>query len=54
MTNWDYYEASARFQRILEALGVNTALRNAGAMPGDSVQIGNLNYCQIRTTKGLQ
>ncbi|KAI0566362.1 50S ribosome-binding GTPase [Gracilaria domingensis] len=37
MTNWDYVEGIDRFQRILEALGVNQMLRDAGAKDGDSV-----------------
>ncbi|MCC7352856.1 MAG: GTPase ObgE [Anaerolineae bacterium] len=40
MTNWDYYEAAARFQRILEALGVSQALVTAGVKDGDTVRIG--------------
>lgn len=42
MTNWDYYEASMRFQRILRALGVADALREAGVEEGDTVQIGEI------------
>ncbi len=42
MTNWDYYEAALRFQRILNALGVTDALREAGIQDGDIVQIGNI------------
>ncbi len=41
MTNWDYYEAAMRFQRILEALGVTQALEEAGVKDGDVVRIGN-------------
>ncbi|CAN8076486.1 unnamed protein product [Agarophyton chilense] len=37
MTNWDYIEGIDRFQRILEALGVNKMLIKAGAKDGDSV-----------------
>ena len=40
MTNWDYYEATMRFQRILEALGIKTALLEAGVQEGDTVRIG--------------
>lgn len=40
MTNWDYYEAAMRFQRILRALGITDALREAGVEEGDTVQIG--------------
>ena len=42
MTNWDYYEAAMRFQRILEAMGVGEALRNAGVQEGDLVQIAEV------------
>jgi GTP-binding protein len=42
MTNWDYYEASMRFQRILRAMGIADALRAAGVEDGDTIQIGNL------------
>jgi GTPase len=41
MTNWDYYEASMRFQRILQALGITDALREAGVQEGDRVQIAD-------------
>lgn len=34
MTNWDYYEAVERFQRILDATGINKALRKRGAREG--------------------
>jgi GTP-binding protein len=40
MTNWTYYEAALRFQRILSALGITEALRAAGVQDGDTVQIG--------------
>jgi GTP-binding protein len=40
MTNWDYYEAAMRFQRILRAMGITDALRAAGVEEGDTVQIG--------------
>jgi GTP-binding protein len=42
MTNWDYYEAALRFQRILNALGITNALREAGIQDGDTVKIGNI------------
>lgn len=41
MTNWDYYEAGLRFQRILEAMGISQALEKAGVLDGDVVAIGN-------------
>ena len=42
MTKWDYYEAALRFQRILSALGISDALREAGIQDGDTVRIGNV------------
>jgi GTP-binding protein len=41
MTNWDYYEAGLRFQRILEAMGISQALEQAGVQDGDAVVIGS-------------
>lgn len=41
MTNWDYYEAVKRFQRVLEVSGINAALKAAGVSPGDTVAIGD-------------
>ncbi len=41
MTNWDYYEAAMRFQRILEAMGISQALEDAGVQEGDTVCIGD-------------
>ena len=41
MTNWDYYEAILRFQRILEAMGIARALEDAGVQEGDTVFIGD-------------
>jgi GTP-binding protein len=40
MTYWEYDEAVRRFQRLLERLGVDQALREAGAGAGDTVRIG--------------
>ena len=40
MTYWEYDEAVRMFQRILEHLGVQDELENAGAQPGDTVRIG--------------
>ena len=40
MTNWDYYEAAMRFQRILRAMGIADALREDGIAEGDTVRIG--------------
>ncbi len=42
MTNWNYYEAIARFQRILEAMGIRQALQQAGVREGDTVLIGDV------------
>jgi GTP-binding protein len=41
MTNWDLDEAVLRFQRILDAMGITDALRQAGAGSGDTVVIGD-------------
>ncbi len=40
MTQWEYYDAVMRFQRILEALKITEALRAAGVQEGDTVRIG--------------
>jgi GTP-binding protein len=40
MTYWEYEEAVRRFQRILEHLGIQDALEEKGAQPGDTVHIG--------------
>lgn len=42
MTNWDYYEAAMRFQRILSALGIREALKEAGVEEGDRVLIADV------------
>jgi GTP-binding protein len=39
MTYWEHYQSVRRFQRILEALGIDRALREAGFQAGDSVMI---------------
>jgi GTP-binding protein len=41
MTDWNNREAVARFQRILEAMSVFEALRQAGIQPGDTVFFGD-------------
>jgi GTP-binding protein len=41
MTYWNEPEAVERLQRILKALGVFAALREAGVQPGDMVRIGD-------------
>jgi len=40
MTYWEYDEAIRRFQRLMARLGIEEALRNAGAGSGDTVRIG--------------
>jgi GTP-binding protein len=40
MTYWEFDEAVRRFQRLLNRLGVEDALREAGAKDGDTVRIG--------------
>ena len=41
MTYWQYQQSVRRFQRIMEALGIDAALREAGVQPGDPVYIGD-------------
>ena len=41
MTYWEYDEAVRRFQKTLSKLGVEQALKEAGAKTGDSVRIGD-------------
>jgi GTP-binding protein len=40
MTYWEYDQSVRRFQRIMESLGIDEALREAGVQNGDSVFIG--------------
>jgi GTP-binding protein len=40
MTYWEYDQSVRRFQRILEALGIDESLREAGVRNGDTVFIG--------------
>lgn len=40
MTYWEYDQSVRRFQRILETLGIDAALREAGVQPGETVSIG--------------
>lgn len=44
MTNWDYYEAGMRFQRVLKAMGIVAALKKAGVEDGDSIQIADVEF----------
>ena len=41
MTYWEYNQSVRRFQRILETLGIDEALREAGIQQGDTVHIGS-------------
>lgn len=41
MTYWEHFQSVRRFQRILEVMGVDQALREAGVQPGDTVIIGD-------------
>jgi GTPase len=41
MTYWDNDDSIRRFQRILEALGIDNALREAGVKEGDLVSVGD-------------
>lgn len=40
MTYWEYDQSVRRFQHILQNLGVEAALREAGIVPGETVYIG--------------
>ena len=40
MTYWEYDQSVRRFQKILQALGIEDALREAGVKAGDTVFIG--------------
>ncbi len=40
MTYWEYDQSVRRFQRILQTLGIEQALLDAGVEPGDTVFIG--------------
>ncbi len=40
MTPWDQPGSVRRFQRLLDRLGVDRQLREAGAVEGDTVYIG--------------
>lgn len=41
MTYWEESSMVVRFQRLLETLGIDSALRKAGIQEGDTVYIGN-------------
>lgn len=40
MTYWEHHESVRRFQRIMESIGLDEALREAGIEEGDTVHIG--------------
>jgi len=40
MTYWEHYGSVRRFQKIMQALGVEDALREAGIEEGETVKIG--------------
>ncbi len=41
MTYWEEPQSIRRFQKILNALGIEDALRKAGVQNGDTVYIGS-------------
>jgi GTPase len=41
MTYWEHYQSVRRFQRILQTLGIEQALQEAGVRNGDTVFIGD-------------
>jgi GTPase len=44
MTNWDYFEAVLRFQRVLKSCGLWKSLKVRGVMEGDTVVIGDVEF----------
>lgn len=44
MTDWSYYEATRRFQGVLDAAGITKALRARGIKEGDTVVIGDMEF----------
>jgi GTP-binding protein len=40
MTQWQHDGSVRRFQKIMQTLGVDVALRQAGVQEGDTVAIG--------------
>jgi Obg family GTPase CgtA-like protein len=42
MTIWNLDEAVRRFQRKLREMGITEALQEAGAQPGDTIYIGEV------------
>ena len=43
-TDFDAEPAVQRFQVILDRMGVSAALADAGAEPGDTVRVGDLEF----------
>ncbi len=43
-TNFEVEESAERFQRDLDRLGIDDALRRAGVQPGDTVRIGQVEF----------
>lgn len=41
MTYWEHFQSIRRFHRILEAMGVDVAMKKAGVLPGDIIFIGD-------------
>lgn len=41
MTYWEHFQSIRRFHRILEAMGVDVAMKEAGVLPGDTIFIGD-------------
>ena len=41
MTYWEHMQSVRRFQRILETMGIDQAMRDAGVKPGETVLIGD-------------
>jgi len=50
MTNWDYGEAQDRFQRIMKALGASEQLAAAGAVNGDLIMVGAVDFTYFEET----
>ncbi len=44
MTYWEYDQSVRRFQRLLEKLGVDDALRAEGIQAGQTVFIGDYEF----------
>lgn len=48
MTNFNQEEAAIRFQNILKRMGVERKLKKEGIQPGDTVQIGDMQFTFTR------